>query len=495
MRFESPGRFSYLRSDGDEMGGTLLRKDQFMIVDQRILFMSTEGIDYPRDLVYQEYFSEQKTGFVLPEIVEQMEKAQDKIIRSNYYGSFLVSGAAGSGKTTLSLHRVAYLLQSPQTQSIFKPHEIIVFVQDASTKHYFSGLLPQLGINSVKIVSFDEWAMKILDLSDMKFVRRYGIDERDKDAYEYAKKKALTFLKHHKGKSIDSLLVNAYEKIFSNEQMRLLKRQLKDRLLDRFDLTVLMKIHYSRNNGFNQRNEKFVQQKSTRKYIKKKFIQPVQYSLIVLDEAENYLGEQIQLIKSCINPKTNAMIYVGDLVQQTMLWTIKDWSEVDEQFASERKVVLQKVYRNTKQILEYIRRVGYKIEIPPNSKKGEQVEEKIISKKPEEIRYVKKLIAKYANNSIGLLSKTEEYLEEYKKIFRSNKNIKIMTINEAQGVEFEVVLLVGMNSEFYKNETINEAINNERRKVNRDLIYVALTRAMKGLYIFGNTKIQSLIAV
>lgn len=493
MRFESPGRFSYTLPDGTEMYGTLLRKDQFMIVDRKILFMSTESVDYPRDLVYQEYFSEQKTGFILPEIVEQMEKAQDKIIRSHYRGSFLVSGAAGSGKTTLSLHRVAYLLQSPETQNIFKPYEIIVFVQDASTKHYFSGLLPQLGINSVKIVTFDEWAMKILNITNMEFVRRYGHNEEEKDAYEHSKKKALASISFHKDKSIESLLISAYSDFFSESQMKLLREQLQEYQLDRFDLTVLMRNEQIKNDGFKERVEKYKQQKSTRKYIKKSVVQPVQYSLIVLDEAENYLSEQIQIIKSCINPTTNAMIYVGDLVQQTMLWTIKDWSEVDEHFETERKVVLQKVYRNTKQILEYIRKIGYKIEIPPNIKEGEQVEERVTSKKSEEISSVKKLIDKYSNTSIGLLSKTEEYLEEYKKLLAGNNNIKIMTINEAQGVEFEVVILVGMNSEFFKNETRNEVINNERHKVNKDLIYVALTRAKNKLYISGNTKLSSIL--
>lgn len=494
IRFESPGRFTYTLPDGNEMHGMLLRKDQFMIVDRRIVFMSTESIDYPRDLVYQEYFSEQKTGFVLPEIVEQMEKAQDKIIRSHYRGSFLVSGAAGSGKTTLSLHRVAYLLQSPETQSVFKPYEIIVFVQDASTKHYFSGLLPQLGINSVKIVSFDEWAMKLLNITNREFVRRYGNDELEKDAYEHSKKKALSSLKMHNDKSIESLLINAYRDFFSESQMKLLRRQLQDYLLDRFDLTVLMRNEQIKNDGFKERVEKYVLQKSTRKYIKKNVIQPVEYSLIVVDEAENYLSEQIQIIKSCINPQTNAMIYVGDLVQQTMLWTLKDWSEVDEHFETERKVVLQKVYRNTKQILEYIRDVGYDVEIPNNIKDGEPVEEKIISNKSEEINSVKKLIDKHSNNSIGLLSKTDEYLEEYKKLYGANKSIKVMTINEAQGVEFDVVILVGMNSQFFKNETINKQINNERRKVNRDLIYVALTRAKNNLYIFGDKKISSILA-
>ena len=54
---------------------------------------------------------------------------------------------------------------------------------------------------------------------------------------------------------------------------------------------------------------------------------------------------------------------MGDLIQQTMLLTLKDWSEVHEKFEEERKVVLNKVYRNTRQILKYIQDTGFKTEI------------------------------------------------------------------------------------------------------------------------------------
>ncbi|MEK6885100.1 MAG: hypothetical protein AABY22_36045, partial [Nanoarchaeota archaeon] len=145
IRFESPGEISYILPNGKKRMGTLLRKDQYMIIDREIFFLSSEATNYERELIYQKHFTEQKIGFVLPEIVEQMEKAQDTIIRSHYFGSFLISGAAGSGKTTLALHRIAYLVQSPETEKIFNPSKITVFVQDASTKKYFSGLLPELG--------------------------------------------------------------------------------------------------------------------------------------------------------------------------------------------------------------------------------------------------------------------------------------------------------------------------------------------------------------
>ncbi|HNW09616.1 MAG TPA: hypothetical protein PKM52_03475, partial [bacterium] len=112
-------------------------------------------------MIYQEYFSTRKTSFILPEIVAQMEKAQDQVVRAEYGGKLAITGPAGSGKTTLALHRAAYLLQSPETVDKLDANQIIVFVQDDSTRDYFSHLLPELGINDVEITTMASWARKI----------------------------------------------------------------------------------------------------------------------------------------------------------------------------------------------------------------------------------------------------------------------------------------------------------------------------------------------
>jgi len=494
IRFESPGNFIYKLHDGGERKGKLLRKDQFMIIDRRVVFMSTESLDIPRELVYQEHFSERKQGFVLPEIVEQMEKAQDKIIRSHYFGSFLIAGAAGSGKTTLALHRVAYLVQSPETSQIFNPFDILVFVQDSSTKKYFSDLLPTLGINNVKITTFDEWAMRILNLENMKFTIRYGANEDEKDKYEFSKMEALKNIKNlGKEKDIKKLLQVFYEITFQPDQINLLKKQLSNNLLDRFDLTILLKYQLRENGVLIERVEKYVQQKKTRHYVKKIISRPVKYSLIIVDEMENYLKDQIQVIKTCINDKTNAIIYVGDIKQQTVLWTVKSWDEVNERFEVGRKIELHKVYRNTKQILEYINEVGYKIDVPSSLKNGDAVEEKIFTGKEEELIYVEKLLRTETDATVGILAKTVEYLGDYKKKFGDRKNIIIITINEAQGVEFDNVILVGLNKELFRNNDDDKTILLERQKVNRDLLYVGLTRAMKKLYVLGDYGLKNLL--
>lgn len=133
IRFEKPGPASYKLPDKTIEHVELLRKEQYMIVEGKVLFFAVEEGEKPRELIYQEHFS-RKTGFVLPEIVGVMEKAQDKVIRAHHSGPFVISGPAGSGKTTLALHRVAYLVQSPDTGEYYPGKSIIVFVQDTGTK-------------------------------------------------------------------------------------------------------------------------------------------------------------------------------------------------------------------------------------------------------------------------------------------------------------------------------------------------------------------------
>ncbi len=70
-----------------------------------------------------------------------------------------------------------------------------------------------------------------------------------------------------------------------------------------------------------------------------------------------------------------------------------------------------------------------------------------------------------------------------------------MTMHEAQGVEFECVCIVGVPSDFLQEEnhaSLPPAFVEERLRIKKDLIYVALTRAMDELYVFGRTSLRDL---
>ncbi|MDQ3238933.1 MAG: AAA family ATPase [bacterium] len=497
LRFDDVGKFEYFNEDDFPVKGQLDYKEQYMIIDGHIVFMAVEGKGQPRELVYQERLTRKKSEFSLPEIVEQMEKAQDEVIRANWKGSFLISGPAGSGKTTLALHRVAYLTQAPETETNFPSDKIIVFVQDASTKAYFSLLLPELGIKKVLITTFDEWLIEKLKLKNITFVQKYGRNEDEKDLLEWAKNKALKKLSSYFDKLSDyndpyALLEEAYAPFFSEELRILFRKQSLSRVIDRFDLSLLGKLKIKREGGL---SEPVVQYELLKRMRSKKTVinMPTTYSLIVVDEAENFLQEQIEILISCKSKKTQAILYVGDLAQQTRAYTIKKWGDVAENFDDGRKVVLYKVYRNTKQILQYIEKVGFSTTIPEGIQEGKEVGEYILHTKAQEIEKVEQLLDKNSEGVVGILAKSDEYLEIYRKIFLDNKNVKIMTINESQGVEFDKVFLVGVESQYFGGLNFEYAYLKERRHVDHDLLYVALTRAMNELYVLGREKLSDIL--
>jgi DNA helicase IV len=494
MRFEKPGPVSYRRPDGRIQKIQLLRKDQYMIVDGKIKFLSTEAIDAPRVLVYEEYFSTQKSGFILPEIVAQMEKAQDQVIRAYHVGPFLISGPAGSGKTTLALHRVAYLAQSPDLAHIFTSKSIIVFVQDNGTREYFSHLLPELGIDDVLITTFSEWALRILDI-DGAFIDRYGDSEQEKDLYEFQKLKALKNLARitYSKNQIASVLEKAYGKFFDQKQKKLFHRQMEADVFDRIDLALLLKLFRKKYGCLSIIKDYRVEGKDGIVRDKREIV-PLKYSLAVADEFQNYLPDQLKLIRSCIDEKTQAVVYVGDMAQQVRLGTIRKWEEMEEKMEGERKVVLEKVYRNTKNILTFIKKLGYAIEIPEQLKEGAEVGEYVLESKEQEIEKIKEIIGKENFGSVGILAKEDSYLEEFKEAFGKDEKIHVMTMNDAQGVEFDGVIIVGINREmFASHENVQKDLADEKKRINKDLLYVALTRAISQLHVMGGEKLESII--
>ena len=63
IRFEHPGEVNYILPDKTEKIGMMQSKDQYMIVNGKIIYLSTETLDNPRELIYQDYFSNQKKSF------------------------------------------------------------------------------------------------------------------------------------------------------------------------------------------------------------------------------------------------------------------------------------------------------------------------------------------------------------------------------------------------------------------------------------------------
>ncbi len=485
IRFNEPGDFSYESEAGKRVSGFLGRVDQYLIAEGQIRFMATATRDEPRTLVYQDKFSAHKSSFMLPEIVERMEKAQDDIIRAGAHGSFLISGPAGSGKTTLALHRIAYVLQSPEYAEQFDPRNILVLVQDKHSKQYFEQLLPSLGINNVSISTYDLWAMNLLDIQDAEYVPQFGPTEQERDllaASKYRALKQLQVIAHTKNPF--ALLEKIYDAYLPEDQKKLFAKQKKARQFDRIDLTALLRLRLLREGALKVRGRIYTPKKDGTMKSKEGEV-ALQYAMVLLDEVQNYLAEQIAIIKSCISEKTEAMVYVGDLAQQTSLFTLREWSQVGEQFADGRAVHLYKVYRSTRQILTYIKSLDFAIDVPEGVRAGDEVQEHYVSK--QEIQQkVRSIVEEKKDVLVGIIGLNSEDIHPYRAL--ESEHCKVMTAVEAQGLEFDVVVLVHNADALFPE--YDDVLREEKRRVVRDQVYVALTRAMNELYVVGEVPLK-----
>lgn len=475
IRFENPGQASYTLPDGRIRKVELLSKEQYMIVDGEILFQTSESIEHSRELIYQKHFSDRKKGFMLPEIVAQMEKAQDQVIRAHHKGPFLISGPAGSGKTTLAFHRVAYLVQSPDTASIYPTESIMLLVQDKSAIDYFSHLLPELGIRNIQITTFNQWIMDTLEIKDVEFVSDYFEIEINNTAYEQEKLNLLRDKKIPEYKKSPFQSLDAfYSKSLSGESYSLFKKQKTNKVLDRFDLIFL----------FNSYIKKYKVLKVKGKKEKRT------YSMVLVDEFQNYLPEQLSIIKSVMNEDTQSIIYVGDMKQQINIGTIKDWNQINETISDERSIVLSKVYRNTKQILTYVRELGFQIDIPEGIKEGSPVTERTFTNPEDQIAYVREVIEKNEGLTIGVIAKHSADLKKFLPLTIERENVHLVNMIKSQSLEFDIVIITDIDTHF---ENSSDTLTSERQTIQRDSLYIALTRALNELHIIGSVLLSEKI--
>src|SRR5215475_2363489 len=107
----------------------------------------------------------------LPEIAALIDKEQFELITQPGSGIVVIQGGAGSGKTTVALHRVAYL--NFQDGRRFKPSNTLFVVPTQALVRYVAGVLPALGVSGVPVVTYTGWArttrMRCLPESPTKY--------------------------------------------------------------------------------------------------------------------------------------------------------------------------------------------------------------------------------------------------------------------------------------------------------------------------------------
>ena len=100
-----------------------------------------------------------RTDRFLPAIAALIDPRQFELISRASAGIIVVQGSAGSGKTTIGLHRIAYLNFAEPAR--FQPENMLVIVYQRALAAYVSCVLPALEVPSVKVMTFAAWAEQV----------------------------------------------------------------------------------------------------------------------------------------------------------------------------------------------------------------------------------------------------------------------------------------------------------------------------------------------
>ncbi|MGG4032517.1 ATP-binding domain-containing protein [Paenibacillus cisolokensis] len=132
-------------------GGELIRmadsytrgQDEALVTDEFLLYRLGENKDNK-----------------LRDIVSTIQAEQDRIIRADKNKVLFIQGVAGSGKTTVALHRLAFLLYRYADR--VRASRMIIFAPNRMFLDYISGVLPELGVGDIRQTTFEDWTIELL---------------------------------------------------------------------------------------------------------------------------------------------------------------------------------------------------------------------------------------------------------------------------------------------------------------------------------------------
>lgn len=533
------GNTSYLAPSG-KIEGNLTLKRQYVIKNRELLQIIDNSLNITDDLLQQVLAT--NSSDKMKNIVNTIQEEQNDIIRNLSDKNLIVEGIAGSGKTSVALHRIAYLLyQITNLQSA----NILIFSPNDLFSKYISNVLPELGEDNTKETTFSDFQSSYLKEykqveSFPNFIARfYQQKDFNKDLvkikqsdlmikllenYVWDLSNSLKFLEDYQDKLIyysrSSLneLLKRYEKLtiikrfesiseyicLQNDlSYKKLGKSIFNKLISLTNFNKDIKVIYT--NFYKSKIfqsiypltdleiKEFVNKKeinyedSLLMIYLKGLINEFPYSNlikeIVIDEAQDYNLMQYIILKNIF--KKASFTILGD-VNQTInpYYHYKSLNDINKVIEA-KYLKLTKTYRSSKEIIEYANKIlnlNHVVAIRKNIAKP------VIERKTEDLNYLVKDL-EYGFNSykrIAIITKTDSETNKLYNYLKDKFNISNMLdsslIKNPNLVIIPTYLAKGLEFDFV---IIYTDLVNKYTSLEKYLFYVAVTRCQHELIVYN----------
>lgn len=513
--------------------GTLLRKRQYIIDKRELISVFDNSLNIDDELLQKVIATTDNEK--MRNIVNTIQAEQNKIIRNLDDHNLIVQGIAGSGKTSVALHRIAFLLYRINNLS---SNNVLIFSPNKIFSEYISNVLPELGEANTLETTFSDYLSYFLKEyknieSFPSFISKYYKgDKGNVDIIKYKQSKEIikdldnyidAFLKNFK-------VINDIELDKTNEVSRdELNYLLKDKysrfpLVERIDETskylslkyygtpgkrkgpirklIKENINISLNikdiykDFFKSSYAKYkLDIKNTKvigyddallvSYLKGKlfgFPYNNYIKQVVIDEAQDYNYLQYVIIKEMF--KKADFTILGDVNQNiNPYYKYDSLEELKEIFTDSNYLELLKTYRSTKEIIEYTNKIlnlDYVNAIKKSNNKD------VLIRKPKDIKEsllidINTLINTY--KSLAIITKEDKETEVIYDLLKDDLNISLLTEKSKSFIK-DLVVVPSYIAKGLEFDSVIIIDSDETFKKSRYLYYVACTRAREELIIY-----------
>ena len=530
------GHASYIAPMGN-IEGEITLKRQYTIKDGKLVHIFDNNTNIDDELLQEVLASADNDK--MKNIVNTIQAEQNTVIRNTDDKNLIVQGIAGSGKTSVALHRIAFLLYKIEN---LNSNNILIFSPNKIFSEYISNVLPELGeSNTIETTINDFLDMEIKEFRHVEtftsFIERSYQDRKD---YEFIKYKQSDRVYDDIDEYIDSMCDRArflddlfmrdysytkneldymlnvrYEKFPLGERIKFMAEKISE---NNFNGSIsrskkIMKELYERINierdlvkiYINFFNSKYSKIKKDISYIKnnkdmiyyddaclyvymKCKLYGYNYNTyikeIVIDEAQDYSLGQLKLISKIFRNASYTIL--GD-INQTInpYYRYESLEDIKKILSDSKYICLTKTYRSSAEIVEYSNRVlGLNHVTAIRRNKPVPVDERIEEDINSQIRHDIDE-CRVHGKSVAIITKNQSECDKIYNLLKDTGISKIDNSSKKFNRKFIVVPVYMAKGLEFDSVIIYTDKNNRYTNDEKYLYYVAITRAQHKLVVYN----------